>query len=148
MQTALANDATLGKRVAHGRLLWVGPLAGLSAVGAMPRIDVSGRGPITLGAVAFESFVPAHLAADLFALIGLLTRRPVMNIRVPAAPLAPSFVGPPNLPKAPAVMIASLLIMHEVAAVLIVGVLTTLARKDRRERIANGKPEKRRRIGR
>lgn len=165
MQTVLADDGTRDARVAYGRLLWVGPLAGLSAavanavvylvalaVGAMPRIDVSGlsgQGPITLGAVAVESFVPALLAAALFALFGLLTRRPVRNFRVLAAVLlALSFVGPLNLPKVPTVMIASLLIMHVVAAVLIVGVLTTLACKDRRERVANGKPEKRRRTGR
>ena len=139
LQTAVANDGTLGERLAYGRLLWVGPLAGLSAavansvvylaysvVGAMPRIDVSG----------------------LTTLFRMLSGRPVRNFRVLAAMLlALSFVGPLNLTKVPAVMIASLLIMHVVAAVLIVGVLTTLVRKDRRERIANGKPEKRR-IGR
>lgn len=80
METVFANDGTGDERVAYGRLLWVGPLAGLSAAAA--------------NAVVF--------------------------------------------------LIASLLIMHVVAAVLIVGVLTTLARKDRRERVANGKPERRR----
>lgn len=139
LQTVVANDGTLGERLAYGRLLWVGPLAGLSAavansvvylassvVGAMPRIDVSG----------------------LTTLFRMLSGRPVRNFRVLAAMLlALSFAGPLNLTKVPAVMIASLLIMHVVAAVLIVGVLTALVRKDRRERIANGKPEKRR-IGR
>lgn len=161
METVFANDGTGDERVAYGRLLWVGPLAGISAaaanavvflvasaVGAMPRIDVSGltgQGPITLGAVVFESFVPALLAAALFALFGRFTHRPVRNFRVLAMVLLVlSFAGPINLPKVPTVMIASLLIMHVVAAVLIVGVLTILARKDRRERVANGKPERRR----
>lgn len=148
LETVLANGGIGEERVVYRRLLWAGPLAGLSAAaanavvylaasaaGAMPRIDVSGltgQGPITLGAVALESFAPALVAAALFALFGRFTRRPVRNFRALATVLlALSFVGPLNLPKVPAAMIASLLIMHVVAAVLIVGVLTTLARKDR-----------------
>lgn len=162
MENVLANDEAGEEQIAYRRLLWVGPLAGLSAavanavvylvasaVGAMPRIDVSGltgQGPITLGAVVLESFVPALLAAALFALFGRFTRRPVRNFRVLAAVLLGlSFAGPLNLPEVPMVMIATLFIMHVVAGVLIVGVLTTLARSDRRERVANGKPAKRRR---
>lgn len=159
METIPANERTGDEQVAYKRLLWVGPLAGLSAavanavvfliasaVGAMPLIDVSGltgQGPITMSAVALESFVPALLATAVFALFGRFTRRPVRNFRVLATVLLVlSFAGPLNIPEAPTVMIASLLIMHVVAAVLIVGVLTTLAREDRRERIANGKPRK------
>lgn len=162
MENVLANDEAGEEQIAYRRLLWVGPLAGLSAavanavvylvasaVGAMPRIDVSGltgQGPITLGAVVLESFVPALLAAALFALFGRFTRRPVRNFRVLAAVLLGlSFAGLLNLPEVPTVMIATLFIMHVVAGVLIVGVLTTLARSDRRERVANGKPAKRRR---
>lgn len=162
MDNVLANDEAGDERVAHKRLFWVGPLAGLSAavanavvylvasaVGATPRIDVSGltgQGPITLGAVVLESFLPALLAAAVFALFGRFTRRAVRNFRVLATVLLVlSFAGPLGLPDVPTVMIASLLIMHVVAAVLIVGVLTTLGRKDQRQRIANGKTEARRR---
>lgn len=162
MGTIVANHRTVDERVAYKRLLWVGPLAGLSAavanavvfliasaVGAMHRIGVSGlhgQWPITLGAVVLESFLPALLAAAVFALFGRFTRRAVRNFRVLATVLLVlSFAGPLGLPDVPTVMIASLLIMHVVAAVLIVGVLTTLGRKDQRQRIANGKTEARRR---
>lgn len=162
LETELANEGTRDERIAYKRLLWAGPLAGLSAavanavvyliasvVGAMPRIEVSGlhgQGPITLGAVVLESFVPALLATAVYALLGLFTRRPAKNFRVLATVLLVlSFAGPINLPKAPTAMIASLLIMHVVAAVLIVGVLTTLARRVRHESVANSKPAKRRR---
>lgn len=148
MENVLANDEAGEEQIAYRRLLWVGPLAGLSAavanavvylvasaVGAMPRIDVSGltgQGPITLGAVVLESFVPALLAAALFALFGQFTRRSVRNFRVLAAVLLVlSFASPLNLLEVPTVMIATLFIMHVVVAVLIVGVLTTLARDQR-----------------
>ena len=137
-----------GRQVAYVRLLWAGPLAGLvaalfnvtvflgaSAVGIMSQeIVVPGRGPITLGAVASVSFVPAILGAGLLALVGLLTRRPVGTFAVVAAAvLVLSFVPPFTLPGVPAAMIMALLLMHLVAATTIVFLLVTLATRERRK---------------
>jgi hypothetical protein len=131
-------------RVAYGWLLWVGPLAGAiaavvnavvyllaSALGAMPSdVVVPGQGPATLGAVVSIYFVPALLGALLFAVMGRFTRRPIRTFRVVAAVvLVLSFATPFTLPGAPVAMIAALLVMHVIAAAVIIGVLTTLGRR-------------------
>ena len=125
-----------------GRLLWVGPAAGVaaavvnavvyllaSAFGAMPSdVVVPGRGPITLGAVLVSSFVPALVAAVVLALLGRFTRRPVRNFVVLAAVVfVVSLVAPFSVPGAPVPMVAAPILMHVVAAVVITGVLTALA---------------------
>ena len=90
---------------------------------------VPGRGQITLGAVVFSSLVPALVGAAVFALLARFTRRPVRNFRVLAAVvLVLSFVTPFSVPGAPAAVIVVLILMHVAAAVVITGVLTTLAR--------------------
>jgi hypothetical protein len=64
----------------------------------------------------------------LFALLGWLTRRPVRNFRVFATiVLVLSFATPFMIPGAPLAMVARLLLMHVVAAEVVVSILTTLA---------------------
>jgi len=132
------------ERVAYGRLLWVGPLAGAitavvnavvyllaSALGAMHLdVVVPGQGPVTLSAVVSISFVPALLGALLFAVMGRFARRPIRTFRVAAAVvLVLSVAMPFTLPSAPVAMIRALLMLHVIAAVAITGVLTTLGRR-------------------
>lgn len=132
------------ERVALGRLLWAGPLAGVvaavvnvlvyfgvSALGVIPEgFVVSGRTPVTPVLVVFSSFLPALLGAALLALLGRFVGRPIRTFRIVAGVvMVSSFATPITLPGAPVAMIAALILMHVVAAVVIVGVLTTLARK-------------------
>ena len=137
---AVSGGSTRG--IPLGRLLWVGPAAGVaaavvnavvyllaSAFGAMPSdVVVPGRGPITLGAVLVSSFVPALVAAVVLTLLGRFTRRPVRNFVVLGAVVfVVSLVPPFSGPGAPVPMVAALILMHVVAAVVITGVLTALA---------------------
>ncbi|QIN79711.1 hypothetical protein GBA65_15545 [Rubrobacter marinus] len=144
-------EATQGNRVGgeqvagFGRLLIYGVVAGVaaavanavvyllaSALGAMPQDVVANGQPITLGAVATSSFVPAILAALLLALLGRFTRRPVSIFRIVAVVLlVVSFVTPFSIPGAPIAMIVALLLMHVVAAAVIVAVLTRFGRRGR-----------------
>ncbi len=142
MEDAQSNYVE-GERVALGRLLWAGPLAAIAAaaantivyfvafaLGAMPRdVVVEGSEPVTLGPVVFSSLVGAVGAVVLFAIVALLARRPIRVFRIVAAvALVLSFATPFTIPGAPVAMVATLLLMHVVAAVVIVGILTTLAR--------------------
>lgn len=131
------------ERVAWGRLVPAGLLAALAAAaanavvylvataaGAMPQdVVVNGQGPITLPMVAGMSAFGAAAGAVVYALVGRFARRPVRVFRVvAAAALVLSFAGPFTIPGAPASMVAALLLMHAVAAAVVVGLLTTLAR--------------------
>ncbi len=138
---AAHSRRTQNERIALGRLLWAGPLAGVaataanvavylvaSAFGTIPEGIVENQTPVTFGAVVFSSFVPALAGALLFALLGWLTRRPVRNIRVFATiVLVLSFATPFTIPGASLAMVVTLLLMHAVAAVVVVSILTTLA---------------------
>ena len=130
------------ERVAWGRLVPAGLLAAFvaaaanavvylvaSAAGAMPQdVVVNGQGPIVLPMVATMSVLGALAGAGVYALVGRFARRPVRVFRVVAAvALVLSFVGPFTIPGAPAAMVATLLLMHVVAAAVVVGLLTTLA---------------------
>ncbi|MCA1717439.1 MAG: DUF6069 family protein [Actinobacteria bacterium] len=132
-----------GEHVSFKRLLWAGPLAAVSAavanavvyfvasaLGTMPQdFVVQGSGPITLAPVVVSSLIGAAGAAVIFTIVALLTRRPIRTFRVVAAVvLALSFATPLTIPGAPLSMILTLELMHVVAAVIIVGMLTTLAR--------------------
>ena len=132
------------ERVAYGRLLWVGPLAGVAAatvnalihfgalaLGAIPEgFVVSGRMPVALIPVVVSSFVPALLGAALLAILGRFAGRPIRTFRIVAGvAVVSSFATPITLPGAPVAMISALMVMHVAAAAVIVGVLTTLARK-------------------
>ena len=131
------------EHVAFKRLLWATPLAAVaaavgnavvyfvaSALGAMPQdFVVQGSGPITLAPVVLSSLIGAAGAAVIFAVVVLLSRRPIWTFRIVAVvALVLSFVTPLTLPGAPLSLILTLELMHVVAAVIITGVLTTLAR--------------------
>jgi Family of unknown function (DUF6069) len=133
-----------GEPIAFGRLLWAGPLAAVaaavanaivyfvaSALGAMPQdVLVEGSGPITLEPVVFASVIGAVGAVVVFAIVALLARRrPIQTFNIVAAlALVLSFYTPFTIPDAPVAMVVALLLMHMVAAVVIVGVLTSLIR--------------------
>ena len=131
------------EQVAVKRLLWAAPLVAVSAaaanaavyfvasvLGMMSRdFVVQGSGPLTLAPVVFSSLVGAVGAAVIFAIVALLARRPLRTFRIVAAVgLVLSFAAPLTIPEAPLSMILVLELMHVVAAVIIVGILTTLAR--------------------
>lgn len=130
------------ERVAWSRLVPAGLLAVLvaaaanavvylvaAAAGAMPQdVVVNGQGPITLPMVVATSVFGAVAGTAVYALVGRFARRPVRVFRVVAAvALVLSFAGPFTIPGAPAAMVTTLLLMHAVAAAVIVGLLTTMA---------------------
>lgn len=142
METVQNGPVNGEERVAWGRLVPVGLLTALvaavanavvylvaAAAGAMPQeIVVNGQGPITLPMVATTSMLGAIAATIVYALVGWFARRLVRVFRIVAAVvLALSFVPPFTIPDAPAAMVATLLLMHVVAAAVIVGLLTKLA---------------------
>ena len=133
-----------GEPVAFKRLLWVGPLAAVSAaianavvyfvasaLGTMPQdFVVAGSGPITLAPVVFSSLIGAAGATLALAVVALLAQRPIRTFRIVAAVvLVLSFATPLTIPGAPLSIILTLELMHVVAAVIITGMLTTLARE-------------------
>ena len=132
-----------GEHIAFKRLLWAGPLAAVSAavanavvyfvasaLGTMPEdFVVQDSGPITLAPVVFSSLIGAAGATLVFVVVALLTRRPIRTFRVVAAVvLVVSFATPLTIPGASLLLILTLELMHVVAAVIITGMLTTLAR--------------------
>ncbi len=132
-----------GEHVAIKRFLWAGPLAAVSAVvanavvyfvasalGTKPQdFVVQGSGPITLAPIVFSSFIGAVGATMVFTVVALLARRPIRTFHIVAAVvLVLSFATPLTIPGAPLSMILTLELMHVVAAVIITGMLTALAR--------------------
>ena len=90
-----------------------------------------GESPLTVGLVAITSFIGSVGAAIVFAIIGLFARRPVRLFRIVATVvLVLSFVMPATVPGVPEAMRLSLALMHVVAWVVSVGLLTTLARQE------------------
>ena len=143
METVQNPPVRSEERIVWGRLVPAGLLAALVAAaanavvylvavaaGAMPQdVVVNGQGPVTLPVVATTSAFGAVAGTIVYALVVRFTRRPVRVFRVVAAvALVLSFAGPFTIPGAPAAMIATLLLMHVVAAAVVVGLLTTLAR--------------------
>ncbi len=141
---AVQSNHVQEERVAFKRLLWAGPLAAAvaaaanafvylvaSVLGAMPQgVVVNGQGPITLVVVATVSAQGALAGAVVYALVGWFAQRPVLVFRVVAAvTLVLSFAAPFTIPGAPIPMVLTLELMHVIAALVIVGTLTTLARK-------------------
>ena len=140
------RSATASERLALGRLWWAAPLAAAAAAlanavvyggaeiaGALPDsvlVDSpTGREPLGLKAVLFASVMGAVGAAVVFALIGQFSRRPIRAFRIVAAVvLVLSFATPLTIPGAPLSMVLTMELMHVVAAAVIVGLLTTLAR--------------------
>ena len=143
---AVQSNRVQDERVTFRRLLWVVPLAAAtaavanaivylvaSALGAMPQdVDANGQGPITLAVVAVMSAQGAVVAAVVYALVGWFARRPVRVFRIVAVVvLVLSFVTPFTIAGAPVTMVVVLLLMHVIAALVIVGILTTLAARGR-----------------
>jgi len=141
---ATSTDTARNRRVFWGRLVPAGALALVlaaaanavlylvtSSLGAMPQdVDANGQGPITLPMVVAMSAVGAVVGTLVYAVVGRFARRPVRVFRlVSALALVLSFVGPFTIPGAPAAMVGALLLMHTIAAVTVVGLLTTLAAK-------------------
>jgi ABC-type Na+ efflux pump permease subunit len=139
---ATSNNPVRSEHVLWGRLVPAGALALVvaaavnavvylvaSSLGAMPQdVDANGQGPITLPMVVAMSAVGAVAGTLVYAFVGRFVRRPVRVFRlVSAVALVLSFVGPFTIPSAPAAMVAALLLMHTIAAVAVVGLLTTLA---------------------
>lgn len=144
METVQDSAVRGSGRVRIGRLVRVGLLAALvaaaanvalyivaMAAGAMPQdVVVNGQGPITLPMVVTASVLGAVGGTVVYAIIGRFTRRPVRVFWVVAVvALVLSFGGPFTIAGAPAAMIATLLLMHMVAAAVVVGLLTALARQ-------------------
>ena len=135
-------------RVAWGRLVPTGLLAAVAAVVANALIyfaasglgfitqgfvirTTSGEMPFTVGLVAITSVAGTVGAVVAFGVIGLFARRPVRLFRIVAAvALVLSFAMPLTIPGASVAMVLSLEVMHVVACTVIVGLLTTLARKE------------------
>ena len=139
---ATSTDTVRNRHVVWGRLVPAGALALVvaaaanavvylvaSSLGAMPQdVDANGQGPITLPMVVAMSAAGAVAGTLVYALVGRLARRPVRVFRlVSALALVLSFVGPLTIPGAPAAMVAALLVMHVITAVIVAGLLTTLA---------------------
>jgi hypothetical protein len=83
--------------------------------------------------VAVTSVIGTVGAAFVFTIIGLFALQPVRLFRIVATVvLALSFVMPATqIPGAPVAMILSMEVMHVVAWAVSVGMLTTLARRER-----------------
>ena len=137
-----SSNPVRSEHVVWGRLVPAGALALVvaaaanavvylvaSSLGAVPQdVDANGQGPITLPMVVAMSAAGAVAGTLVYALVGRFVRRPVRVFRlVSALALVLSFVGPLTIPGAPAAMVGALLLMHVVAAVTVVGLLTTLA---------------------
>ncbi len=106
-----------------------------SALGFIPESTLiptaDGESPLTVGMVAIASVIGAVGAAIVFAVIGLFARRPVRVFRIVAVVvLVLSFATPLTIASAPLSMILSMEVMHVAAWVVIVGLLTKLARRE------------------
>jgi hypothetical protein len=128
-----------------GRLLWVGPLAGVVAaignlivffiakgVGVPFIMPLSGPEstpePLPFFAVIMASVVPAIAAAIFLAILAKFTARAALIFTIVSVLfLLVSFGGPFSLPVDLATQVA-LSLMHIVAGVAIVGILTTYGR--------------------
>ena len=133
------------ERIATGRLVWAGLLTAATAavanvvvftvekaaLGVQFIMPLTGPGspaaPLPAPAVVIASAVPAVGATILLAVLGRLVSRPIRVFRIIAAVfLLFSFGAPLSLPVDPATQLA-LMSMHIVAALIIVGILTTRA---------------------
>jgi hypothetical protein len=89
-----------------------------------------GEQPLTVALVSIGTVAGATGAAMVFALVGALAKRPVRIFRIVAVVvLVLSLAGPLTIPGAPLSMVLSLEVMHVAAWAVIVGLLTTLARR-------------------
>ncbi len=153
--TTGSQSAVHDERISWRRLLPVALLAALlaavantlvyfaaSGLGFIPQSvlipTASGESPLTVGMVVITSVVAMVGAAIVFAVIGLFARRPVRLFHIVAiVVLVLSFVAPATIPGAPVAMILSMEVMHMVSWAVIVGLLTTLARREKLKRHIN-----------
>ena len=145
---ASTSSVSIGsKPITIKRLWWVGLLAAASAVIANlvifaissnlfgVNLMVAPQGsteliPLPVGLVIAVTAVPAVVATILFALIGRFVPRPVLVFRLlSAVVLLLSFGASLGLPVDVVAVKVILSLMHVVAAVTIVGFLTTLGRE-------------------
>lgn len=102
-----------------------------SALGAIPQrvtLPAPVNGPLSVGPVVVASIIGTVLAAIVFAVIGVMARRPVrLFLIIATVALALSLALPATIPGAPIGMILSLMLMHIIAWAASVGALTTLA---------------------
>ena len=148
MQNEVQEKISVGSEgISYTRLLWAALLAVLLAAVtnaqvyfAASRLGIVSRGvllpspmalsPLTVGMVVTASVVGAIGAALVFAIIGLLARRPVRLFRIVAAVvLVLSLIPPTTIPSVPLVMRITLGVMHVVTWAVSVGLLTALARR-------------------
>ena len=139
MQSTAPNPVASG-RVPAGRLVQVGVLAAILSASAnalvlaiasslVGAVVIPPDGAVTFGQVVGASLAGAVGAAAIFAVIGRFTRRPIRNFwGVAAAGLLLSFL-PIALAGATGSSAVTLALMHVVAAITNVGLLTTLGRK-------------------
>jgi hypothetical protein len=132
-----------GTRTVHwGRFALVGLGTIVAAVAANVLVYIIGSlvvgyDPVflplaTVGGTLFFTIIPAIVAVLLYAALLRLTRRPARNFTIIAAivfvvTLIPDFTYIPTVPGVTAGQIAILVLMHIVAAVVIVRMLTALA---------------------
>jgi len=145
--STLTESNARPERISFSRLLWVGPVA--AVVAAMANLSVfiivknllgisllvpAGPGstelaPLPAAAVIITSVVPAIGATILLAVLGKFLARPSRTFWIISVILLLiSFAAPLGLPIAVATKVI-LNLMHLVAAIAIVGMLTTLGRK-------------------
>ncbi len=145
MGVAREGAARTGGRLAWGGLLLAAVVAAVGAalanvvvyfvasvLGLLPQsVAVSPDGaPLSAGAVMIASVVGAVGAGVVLAVLNLILRRPVpVFYIVSAVVLVLSFITPTSISGAPLAMVLTLNFMHVVAAVVAVGVLTTLPRR-------------------
>jgi hypothetical protein len=137
-----ATASTSPERVSLKRLLWAGPLAILAALAAnavvraiaLAVLDIPADfEPLQTPAFVFLTVAGVLGAVITFAVIGRLARRPVrVFLIVAAVVLLLSFVPDigllaANAPGATLPGVLVLMLMHVVAAVVAVGVLTRFA---------------------
>jgi putative exporter of polyketide antibiotics len=139
MESMAPNPVASG-RVPAGRLLRVGVLAAALSASAnalvlaiassfLGAVVIPSDGTVTFGQVVGASVAGAVGAAAIFAVIGRFTRRPIHIFwGVAAVGLFFSFL-PIALAGARGSTAGTLALMHVVAAVTNVGLLTTLGRK-------------------
>jgi hypothetical protein len=135
-------SVSTGKVAPISKLLWVGPLAGAAAAVANTVVYFIGRaalgelyhqlgpgGPVEVlpfPAVAIASFVPALFATVLYAVLGKFTSRPTLIFVIVAVVFGLVSLGSPLTLGIDLQYRLALSLMHIVAGVTIVGVLTRL----------------------
>ena len=142
--SSLSSPRNVSEHVAYKRLYWVGPLAALVAISAnlivfsIARIafglqfdllpfGTNAQNTVTALSVILAVAFPAFVATFILALLVRLTSRPIRVFRIVSAiALIFSFSAPLTQGMHLATKVV-LSLMHVVAAITIVGILTTLA---------------------